>query len=121
MLISTSIGRRFCSGEAEEIFGRLRLREIDGEDFGLYFVPLAQFAGQLLEPLGAPRGEDEVRATRGQLRGEFPADACAGSGDQRPFALPVRHSEPPSCGYCSGTMRLGIIRRRAHGSISRAM
>jgi hypothetical protein len=76
-------------GGGEDLPGGFGAREVDGEDFGFHAVFGGEVGGEILEAVGAARGEDEIGAALGEELCEFEADACTCAGYERPFAAPL--------------------------------
>jgi hypothetical protein len=67
-------------GEFEDSLWRGSSFEVCDTNFNANTMPAAELPGELLEPLLATRGKDEVCAARSELLGERPANArtCPG-------------------------------------------
>ena len=69
----------------DAIFDGLQIRiacEIRGQDFSLHGMVLLDGAGLLLQPVSAPRNQNQVVAALGQLTGESGADTARSAGNQ---------------------------------------
>ena len=70
---SSVASRSRCSG-----------RQVNGPHFDRHAVALLDTAGDLVENLLAPRGDDQVVSAGGQFGGQRLADALGGTGDDGP-------------------------------------
>ena len=78
----------FFSREIINLLRRLPFRQIGGEHLRLNAMLFRQTFCHFLQPVHAPRGQHQVRATRRQFLGKRHANACARACNQGPLALP---------------------------------
>ena len=62
----------------EQLLAEQRVGEVAGEQVGA-----AEVLRQRFQPVGAPRGEDDVGARGGEHPGELGAEPGRGTGDER--------------------------------------
>src|SRR5262245_24827971 len=80
-------GQALLLCEGEKLLRSFGAGQVGRTDLDLDVVALGEISGKLGETFGAPGGENDVGSAGGELPREFPADAGAGTGDQRPLVF----------------------------------